>query len=329
MNLRAVLPLAGIGSRLRPHTHTLPKSLVPVAGKPILGHILDKLVPLGVNEVILIVGHMGDMIVDYVDQNYDLVIRVVHQEERRGLGHAVYLAKEHANPAEPILIVLGDTIFDADLGPVLSGEYSAIGVKHVERPQSFGVVSLQGERIVDLVEKPANPPSNLAVVGVYYIRETSLLFESLEYIIDQGITLKGEFQLTDALRRMIHMGVEMRTFPVDDWFDCGNPESLLATNRHLLAEDGKVQAVVENTIIIPPVHIARSAKVSNSVIGPYVSIADDAVIEFCLIRDSIVNAGAEVHTIALDGSVIGHKAVVKGRFTKLNIGDSSEIITGE
>lgn len=327
--MRAILPLAGIGTRLRPHTHTLPKSLVPVAGKPILGHILDKLIPLGVDEVVLIVGYLGEMIVDYVAENYDLVVRVVRQEERLGLGHAIYLAREHVKNDEPVLIVLGDTIFEADLVPVLNDKYSAIGVKHVERPQSFGVVSLEGDRIVDLVEKPAKPPSNLAVVGVYYIRETNLLFESLEYIITQGITLKGEYQLTDALRRMIHLGVEMRTFPIEEWFDCGNPESLLATNRHLLAENGKVQAIVENTIIIPPVHIAQSAKVSNSVIGPYVSIADGAEIEFCLIRDSIVNEGAKVRTIALDGSVIGHKAVVQGRFTKLNIGDSSQIITGE
>ena len=154
------------------------------------------------------------MIVDYVAENYDLVVRVVRQEERLGLGHAIYLAREHVKNDEPVLIVLGDTIFEADLVPVLNDKYSAIGVKHVERPQSFGVVSLEGDRIVDLVEKPAKPPSNLAVVGVYDIyRETNLLFESLEYIITQGITLKGEYQLTDALRRMIHLGVEMRISP--------------------------------------------------------------------------------------------------------------------
>lgn len=326
--MRAILPLAGIGSRLRPHTHTLPKSLVPVAGKPILGHILDRLIPVGVDEVILVVGQMGEKIVDYVSSNYDLVVRVVNQEERRGLGHAVYLAHEHANRSEPILIVLGDTIFDADLKSVLSRKTSALGVKRVENPQSFGVVSLDGDRIVDLVEKPAKPPTDLAVVGVYYITNTGLLFDSLRYIIEQGITLKGEYQLTDALRRMINQGETIGVFPVDNWFDCGNPDSLLATNRYMLEGDGKVETVLENTVVIPPVHIARTAKVSNSVIGPYVSIADHAVVEFCLIRDSIVNEGAVVQHITLDNSLIGHNASVKGLYTKLNIGDSSQIISG-
>ncbi len=326
--MRAILPLAGIGSRLRPHTHTLPKSLVPVAGKPILGHILDRLIPVGVDEVILIVGQMGEMIVDYVSRNYDLVVRVVNQEERRGLGHAVYLSREHVDRREPILIVLGDTIFEADLQSVVGSKNSSLGVKSVPNPQSFGVVSLDGDRITDLVEKPANPPSNLAVVGVYYITNTGLLFDCLEYIIEQGITLKGEFQLTDALRRMIRQGETMGVFPVDNWFDCGNPDSLLATNRHLLDRNGSVQAVVENTVVIPPVHISNTAKVSNSVVGPYVSIADHAVVTDCLIKDAILNEGAVVTDITLTSSLIGHNATVKGRYTQVNIGDSSQIISG-
>ncbi|NLV90999.1 MAG: NTP transferase domain-containing protein [Firmicutes bacterium] len=326
--MRAILPLAGIGSRLRPHTHTLPKSLVPVAGKPILGHILDRLIPVGVSEVVLIVGQMGDMIVDYVSENYNFVVRVVNQEERRGLGHAVYLSREHVDPAEPVLIVLGDTIVEADLAAVVRSPHSVLGVREVDNPQSFGVVSLEGDRIADLVEKPANPPSNLAVVGVYYIKNTALLLNCLEYIIDQGITLKGEFQLTDALRRMIKLGEPMGVFPVESWFDCGNPESLLATNRYLLDRDGAVSAPLQNTVVIPPVHIARTARVANSVVGPYVSVADHAVVENCLIRDSILNEGAVVRDITLDGSLIGHNAVVTGRYTKLNIGDSSEIISG-
>ena len=144
---------------------------------------------------------------------------------------------------------------------------------------------MEGDRIADLVEKPANPPSNLAVVGVYYIKNTALLLNCLEYIIDQGITLKGEFQLTDALRRMIKLGEPMGVFPVESWFDCGNPESLLATNRYLLDRDGAVSAPLQNTVVIPPVHIARTARVANSVVGPYVSVADHAVVENCLIRD--------------------------------------------
>ena len=135
-SLRAILPLAGIGSRLRPHTHTLPKSLVPVAGKPILGHILDRLIPVGVSEVVLIVGQMGDMIVDYVSENYNFVVRVVNQEERRGLGHAVYLSREHVDPAEPVLSVLGDTLVEAEVAAVVRSPRSVVGVREVTIPKA-------------------------------------------------------------------------------------------------------------------------------------------------------------------------------------------------
>lgn len=325
--MKAILPVAGVGTRLRPLTHTTPKALVHVAGKPILGHILDALLPLGVDEVILIVGHLGEQIVNYVRTAYPVKVRFVEQPDRRGLGHAVYLAKEEIPTDEPVLIVLGDTIFSADLNSVLADGKSAIGVHEVADPSRFGVVELKGERISRLVEKPANPPSNLAIVGVYYLQSSHRLFAALQHIIDQDIKVKGEYQLTDALQLMIEQGEDMGVFKVEDWLDCGNPETLLYTNKLILdktASTGNSTSCNE-CIIIPPVYISPSARVAKSIIGPHVSIADGALVEQCIIRNSIVNRDAEVTSVLLTDSIIGEHAAVGGTYTRVNVGDSSDI----
>ena len=182
--MRAVIPVAGIGTRLRPHTHTVPKALIQVAGKPILGHILDEIIPLGVRDVVLVTGYMGDRVKEYVDAAYgDLDVCYVHQEERRGLGHAIYLTKDQVAEG-PTLIVLGDTIVAADFSALIGGERTLIGVKEVEDPQRFGIVEVENGRVRSLVEKPDVPPSNLAIVGLYYIVNTPLLFECLEEIVE-------------------------------------------------------------------------------------------------------------------------------------------------
>ncbi len=168
--MKAILPVAGIGSRLRPHTHTTPKALVHVAGKPILGHILDTLIPVGVDEVVLVVGHLGSKIVEYVRETYDLRVHVVVQEEPKGLGHAIYVAREAVEVPEPVLIVLGDTVFQADLKGAAGEGHQRAGRLPGGRPAGFGVVEVEAGRIVRLVEKPADPPSDLAIVGVYYLR---------------------------------------------------------------------------------------------------------------------------------------------------------------
>ena len=184
--MKAILPVAGIGSRLRPHTHTTPKALVHVAGKPILGHILDALVPVGVDEVVLVVGHLGSKIVEYVQEAYDFRVHVVEQNQPMGLGHAIYLAQAAVRQPEPLLIVLGDTVFQADLKGALAPGKSEIGVAEVSDPRSFGVVELEGGRIVRLVEKPQVPPSNLAIVGVYYLQDSSRLYQALEHVVTAG-----------------------------------------------------------------------------------------------------------------------------------------------
>ncbi|MBD3368193.1 MAG: NTP transferase domain-containing protein [Candidatus Eisenbacteria bacterium] len=328
--MKAIIPVAGIGTRLRPHTHTIPKALVQVAGKPILGHILDELVPLGVEDVVLVTGYMGDRVRSYMEQAYaDLNVCYVHQEERQGLGHAIFLTRECIGD-EPVLIILGDTIVTADYSALLSDERTLIGVKEVEDPTRFGVVEVEDDMVQGLVEKPDVPPSNLAIVGLYNIAETGALFDGLAEIIDRGITTKGEYQLTDALRIMLEAGIEMGTFEVEGWYDCGLPDTLLETNRFLLERSGGNGSGVagEDSVIIQPVSIDPTAVISRSIVGPFVSVAAGSRITDSVVRDSILNANAEVERSLLDRSLIGEGALVRGHYQRLNVGDSSEIVIG-
>jgi glucose-1-phosphate thymidylyltransferase len=307
--MKAVIPTAGVGSRLRPHTHTIPKALIQVAGKPILGYILDEIKALSIEEIVLVIGYMGEKVMEYVDNNYDFKVSYVEQSERKGLGHAIYLTKDYISD-EPILIILGDTIFKADFKQIMNSPYNSIGVKKVSDPRRFGIVELSGDFISNLVEKPDLPPTDLAIVGIYYINTTQSLFASLEKIIKEGLRTKGEEKIT--------------TFEVEGWFDCGEAESLLATNRYLL-ELKHTDYELEGSIVRPPVFISPYARIDNSIIGPYVSIAGGSVITDSIITDTIINENAKVEHILLRDSLIGDNAEVSGNFYKLNVGDSSEI----
>lgn len=324
--MRAIIPVAGVGSRLRPHTYTLPKVLLNVAGKPILGHILDKVIQEGISSATLIVGHMGEMVEEYVRANYEIEVDFVQQPVREGLGHSIYLA-QHVLGDEPVLIILGDTIFDVNLQPVLASNTSALGVKSVEDARRFGVVELDGDRVVRLIEKPENPPTNLAIVGIYYIHAPRLLADCLNDIVEHGRRTRGEYQLTDALQIMLERGETFTTFAVEGWFDCGKPETLLQTNRHLLEtmrQERKLPGVVFN----PPVHVAPSAHITNSIIGPYATIADGAVIDDSIVVDSIIGEMAQVSKTMLSESIVGNHAVIRGRYSRVNAGDSSELDLG-
>jgi glucose-1-phosphate thymidylyltransferase len=321
--MRAVIPVAGVGSRLRPHTYSIPKVLLNVAGKPIIGHILDRLVENGIDEASIIIGYLGDKIREYVESNYHMRFNFIEQEERQGLGQAIYSARETFG-SDPILIILGDTIFEFDLSGLLKSEHSAIGLKEVKDPRRFGVAALQDGYVEKLLEKPENPPTNLAVVGLYYIKNPRVLTDSLGQIISRGIRTKGEFQLTDALQLMIEKGEKIRPFTVDGWYDCGNQETLLATNRLLLEKKSTVRTM-QGVVILPPVYLSPSCQITNSVIGPYATIADGVVVEESIVRNSIVGEEARVEKALLEGSIVGNNAAVRGNYKRINIGDSSEI----
>ena len=323
--MKVIIPAAGAGTRLRPHTHTTPKALVQVAGKPILGHILDRLSVLDVEEFIFIIGYMGEKIKNYVDTHYCFKTTYVEQKQRLGLGYAINLARDCVD-GQPVLITLDDTILEVDLTTIVQDACSSIGAREVDEPKRFGIIELENGFIKRLVEKPENPPTNIAIVGVYYIQNSPLLFECLQEIIDKDIRTQNEYQLTDGLQLMLEKGEKMKAVPIDGWYDCGKPESLLATNRYLLQKQSNHYNLnLSDSILIPPVYIANTALIKNSVIGPFVSIAGGSRINQSIIQDSIINENAKVENVLLSESLIGENAIVSGRYSRLNVGDSSQI----
>jgi glucose-1-phosphate thymidylyltransferase len=322
--MRAIIPVAGVGTRLRPHTYTLPKVLLNVAGKPILGHILDSLLEQNINSATIVTGHMGNLVQNYVLKNYNMDICFVSQKESLGLGHAIWTAAETFDGDE-ILIILGDTIFDMNLSAMINKDFSSIGVKKVEDPRRFGVVELSAEGFVErFVEKPTSFISDLAIVGLYYIKDSNLLKKALEDLINFNIKTNDEFQLTDALQIMSSEGMRFYAVQVDGWYDCGKPETLLETNRFLL-DKTKCVANPSSAVLIPPVYIAPDAVIEASVIGPYATVANGARVRSSIIRNSIISDEAEVDSSLLEDSIIGNNALVRGRFNILNVGNSSEI----
>ncbi|MEX1275669.1 MAG: sugar phosphate nucleotidyltransferase, partial [Bacteroidota bacterium] len=288
--MRAIIPVAGIGSRLRPHTYTVPKVLLNVGGKPIIGHIMDRVIENGFDEATIIIGYLGEKIKEYILTHYSIKVDFVEQEERLGLGHAIYLSR-HTISRDPILIILGDTVFDVDLKGLIANDHSVLGVKEVDDPRRFGVAELENGFISKLVEKPEEPKSKLAMVGIYFIRKPQVLIDCLKEMIKRNVRTKGEFQLTDALQLMIERGEKMKPFTVDGWYDCGKPETLLETNRYLL-EHMPVPDLRQDVVVQPPVFISPKARVKNSVIGPFATVAEEAVVENSIIRNTIVSEGA-------------------------------------
>jgi glucose-1-phosphate thymidylyltransferase len=322
--MRAIIPVAGVGSRLRPHTYAIPKVLLNVAGRPILFHILDTIREKGIREATIIIGHMGEMIREHLLEAYpDFHFDFVEQEERHGLGHAIYLAK-HTITNDPILIILGDTIFDVDLTSVLTSETSSLGVKSVENPRRFGIAELVDGHVSKLIEKPEHPTTNLAIVGLYFIKNPQLLVSCLNELVEKDLRTKGEYQLTDALQMMIERGEKMTTFKVDGWYDCGKPETLLSTNRALL-EKKSTSRQLTGVVVNEPVYMSPTAKLSNCIIGPFTTIGANAIINESIVRNSIISEDAQVHKALLDNSIVGNGAVVRGGYKRINIGGSSEI----
>ncbi len=322
--MRAIIPVAGFGTRLKPHTLTHPKVLLNVGGKPIVAHIIEKLLEENITEATFIVGYLGERIEEYISKTYPLLkANYVEQKELLGLGHAIYQAAPTFNDDE-ILIILGDTVFDVDLSQIAQLNTSSLGVKEVEDPRRFGVAELENGFITKLVEKPENPTTNLALVGLYYLKDSKLLTESIEELMKRNIKTKNEYQLTDALQLMIEKGEKFSTFPVEGWYDCGKPETLLSTNRFILQRNGAPKQI-ESVVINEPVYIAPTAKIKNSVIGPFATISDNCEVTDSVIKNSIINKNSKVERMILADSIIGADARVQGSHHKMNVGDSLEL----
>jgi glucose-1-phosphate thymidylyltransferase len=330
--MKAIIPVAGAGTKLRPHTYTQPKALIPLAGKTVLSIIIDQLKEAGITEFIFIIGYLGDKITDYVKANYpDITAHFVTQSERNGTGHAIEITKTIVADDE-LIIVLGDTIATYDINQMIADPQSVLAVKKVDDPRNFGVAEINDEGlIVKLVEKPSIPKSNLALVGVYKIKETSILFNCLEKIQETKQDSYEDFSLTEALDCMLQNGATFKTMKVESWFDCGNKDSLLESNATLLQKFGNhiaESAILENSIIIPPVSIGNGCIIKNTVIGPFVAIGENTTLNHVILKDSIIGAYSNLFEIVLNSSLIGSDAEVKGVNRSLNIGDNTAIDLG-
>ena len=316
-----IIPVAGEGTRLRPHTHATPKSLLYVAGKPILGHILDGLRRLDVERFSVVLGSQGQAVVDFCNC-YPFEFTFALQEERLGLGHAVRLGAQGLEGAT--LVLLGDTITDVNYREFCSQRVNVLAVKEVSDPKHFGIVEVRGKSVIGLAEKPKHPRSNLAIVGLYYFQDIAKVSAAVDYLVRNDIRTKNEYQLTDALKHMLENGEKFETMKIEQWHDCGTAEALIATNRALLRKT-KYYKKRPGNIIIGPVHIADSVQITESIIGPHVSIDEGVIVKQSVIKDSIINRGASVDSALLTESIVGANACVKGGYKRLNVSESSRI----
>jgi len=328
--MKAIIPVAGAGTNLRPLTYTQPKPLIPVAGKPIISFIIDQLSAVGVTEYIFIIGYLGEKIQDYVEAAYPhLNKEYVVQDSRDGSGHAIWVARELFKDEDEVIIFFGDTIIDIDFQKIIHSNKSYLGVSEVDQPWEYGVVELDEKGVAQkLVEKPSIPKSNLALVGFYKLRDVKLLIEALEYNITQNVQTNAEYPLTDALMRMVEKGAELDTIQVDHWFNCGKYEVLLKTNALLLDRDGYASHDLpnfDNSIIINPVSIGKNCNISNSIIGPHVTIGENVNLKSTIIRESIIGDYTAITDAVLRNSIIGNDTSITGFRQSLNIGDNTEI----
>jgi glucose-1-phosphate thymidylyltransferase len=333
--MKIIIPMAGRGSRLRPHTLITPKPLLPVAGKPIVQRIVEDLsdaLDETVDEVAFIIGDFGEEAeqqLHHIASSIGARCSIYYQEEPLGPGHAVLCAAPSLEGH--CLVAFADTLFKANFA-FDTQEDGIIWVQQVDNPSSFGVVMLDEKGyIADFVEKPSTFVSDQAIVGIYYFREGQMLRKTLEHIVEQDITDKGEYQLTTALELMKQGGTQFKPSPIEEWLDCGNKDNLIATNQRILEIKQESETLISedaqtgHAIIIPPCYIGKKVQLINSIVGPYVSIGDNSVIEQSVISNSLIQRNSSVRHANLKNSMLGRDVDYDGRKSEVSIGDYSKL----
>jgi glucose-1-phosphate thymidylyltransferase len=327
--MKVVMPLAGKGTRLRPHTHVTPKPLLKVGDKPVLAYILDELRELGVNEAVCITGHLKERVQEFMAAEYpDFKAVYVEQVEQRGTGDAIALAEPYVQ--EDLLIIFVDTLFDADLTLVKRLPEDVAGIiwaKEVEDYQRFGVIVTDENGFMQkIIEKPKEPVSKLANIGLYYIRDWKLLFEGIRHVMQTDPGVGGEYFLTDAFQYMVDHGGKLLVAPVEGWYDAGKPDTLLETNLHVLSTTrGRSPAAAEGVTVHEPVHVAEGVTLENAEIGPNVTLSAGATVRGSKLRDTIVGEKAVIEGCDLHDSLIGRDAHVTGIKGQVDLGDHSVV----
>lgn len=333
--MKIIVPMAGRGSRLRPHTLTTPKPLIPIAGKPIVHRLVEdiaKVINQPIDEIAFIIhesfGKKVEKDLVAIAEKLGAKGTVCYQKEALGTAHAILCAKESMQG--PIVVAYADTLFRADFTLDASAD-SVIWVKAVEDPSAFGVVQLNDKNeIVDFVEKPTEFVSDLAIIGIYFFKSAENLRSELEYLLNNKIEKGGEYQLTDALENMKQKGLRFVPGKVDEWMDCGNKNVTVDTNNRMLNflhQDNEnlvaSTAVIENSTIIPPCYIGENVMLKNATVGPNVSLGDNSKVENATIKNSLIQTNATVKNADLDNAMIGNFASFNGKFTNISIGDYS------
>lgn len=335
--MKIIVPMAGRGSRLRPHTLTIPKPLIPVAGKPIVHRLVSdiaKVLGEPITEVAFILGEPAFFGDDVVESLMELAAElgakgsIYRQDQPLGTGHAIMSAKESLSG--PAVIAYADTLIRADFDLDKSAD-SVIWVKQVDRPEAYGVVKLNGDsEIVELVEKPKEFISDLAVIGIYYFKDVSVLKNELQHVLDNDITNGGEYQINDGIKRMMEKGMKFVPGKVDEWMDCGNKNVTVETNQRMLGfleREGENMisdsVMLENANIIEPCYIGENVMLKNTTVGPYVSIGDNTVLENSTVKNSIIQNESKIYNANLDNAMIGNYVVFNGNFESISIGDYS------
>ena len=324
--MKVIIPLAGKGTRLRPHTHLTPKPMLKVAGKPVMSYVLDELKKLGnVEQIIYITGHLKEKVEEYARAEIDVPSVFIEQKVQDGTAGAIALAKDYVD--QPVLIIFVDTIFDADLSKVKSVDADGIiWVKEVEDYQRFGVVVTDKDgNMTKIVEKPKTPISKRANIGLYYIRNWKLLYEGIDYVLRQPKN-QGEYFLTDAFQYMIDKGAKIRVIDVEGWYDAGKIETMLETNEAMLKRGrARRPQMTDDSTIVDPVYIEDNVTIRKSRVGPNVSIGAGSVIEDAEVSHSIVGNNARISKAVLKNSLVGDETVVVGVRGEMTVGDHSEI----
>ena len=324
--MKLVIPMAGFGTRMRPHTWSRPKPLLPLAGKPMLDHILERFEDMPVEEYVFITGYLSEQIEAYVQETYDIPANFVLQEEMLGQAHALWLAREHLQG--PIFMLFVDTLFDdTDFSNLNQNDQDGIiFTKEVDDPRRFGVVETDGDGYAKgLIEKPDTKENKQALMGLYYFKESAWLARACEELMERDIMTKGEYYLADAVNLMIDEGARFSTRTVGVWKDTGKPETTFLTHRYILEHgyDNSPDVLRPGVTVIPPVYVHPEANVERSIIGPYVSIHKGAQVSNSILRDTVVDESAELDSVLLERSLVGRWTEVEGRFRSVNLGDSS------
>ncbi len=320
-----ILPVAGLGTRLRPQTWSKPKPLVSLAGKTILEHVLDRVMPHHPAKLVFITGYLGDQIESWARANYDIPLAFVEQPEMLGQTDAIVRCRDICR--DDALILFPDMLFEADFSGL--AELPADGVmytKEVEDPSALGIAVVENGRIVKLIEKPAEPISRLAVIGIYYVKHMPDLYSAIDDQMERGIRTKNEYFIADAIQIMIDRGKTIVPKEVTVWEDCGTVEALLHTNKYLLEHDAPSVRQRPGAVIVPPSFVSPEATLEGAVVGPYASIGAGATVRHALIRDAVVEDGAHIEDTVIEHSLVGRGARVTGRPNQLNVGDTSSVV---